>query len=124
MHRAVASDARLSLVIVEGFFDCMNIWQAGHERVVALMGSSLSQAQEELILKVAGPGGRVVLMLDEDEAGRKARVDIEARLSRWLSVSVVRFGEGTQPDQLPIEVIQDLLQCTVANERSLHGSPD
>src|ERR1043166_745619 len=109
LHRAAAADARLPLVVVEGFFDCMNVWQAGHERVVALMGSMLSQAQEELILKTAGPGGRVLLMFDEDVAGRKGRADANARLSRWLNVSFIRLEENAQPDQLSSERLQELL---------------
>jgi len=32
-----------TLVIVEGFFDCMKVYQAGHRCVVALMGCTLSE---------------------------------------------------------------------------------
>ena len=41
-----------SLVIVEGFFGCMNLHQFGCRRVVALMGSTMSVAQEELIKRL------------------------------------------------------------------------
>lgn len=112
LHRATTADARLPLVVVEGFFDCMNVWQAGHQRVIALMGSMLSQAQEELILKAAGPNGRVLLMFDEDTAGRKGRADANERLSRWLSVSVIRLEENGQPDQLSAAELQGLLNTT------------
>jgi len=112
VHRASKTDARLPLVVVEGFFDCMKVWQAGHARVGLIMGSMLSQAQEELILKTAGPGGRVLLVFDEDEAGRKGRTEAQTRLERWLNVSAVRFEqEGTQPDQLTTEHLQGLLNC-------------
>lgn len=109
LHRASTADARLPLVVVEGFFDCMNVWQAGYRRVVALMGSMLSLAQEEIILKAAGPGGRVVLMFDEDEAGRKGRELAQSRLDQWLNVSVITLEHGAQPDQLSTEALQDLL---------------
>src|SRR5262249_18316657 len=36
------------VIVVEGFFDCMKVHQAGWENVVALMGSSLSEAQEKV----------------------------------------------------------------------------
>ena len=68
LHRAMMTDAGQPLVVVEGFFGCMNVWQAGHRRVVALMGSMLSRAQEELIVDAAGSGSKVILLLDEDEA--------------------------------------------------------
>jgi DNA primase len=57
-----------TIIVVEGFFDCMKVHQAGYP-CVALMGSSLSQRQEELLCKYFSG---VVLMFDGDEAGRRA----------------------------------------------------
>ena len=37
-------------IVVEGFFDALKVHQAGHPAVVALMGSSFSQRQSELLL--------------------------------------------------------------------------
>ncbi len=37
------------IVITEGFFDCMTVWQAGHKRVVAMMGASLNDAKVNLL---------------------------------------------------------------------------
>jgi len=71
----------------------------------------LSEAQEELLLKAAGPGGKVLLLFDEDEAGRKGRVEARTRLSEWLDVKVITLNPGAQPDQLSIECLQDLLGC-------------
>jgi DNA primase len=51
LDRATKEPADTPLVIVEGFFDCMKLHQNGCRRVVALMGSTLSAAQEELIRK-------------------------------------------------------------------------
>jgi hypothetical protein len=47
LHRAVWESARWGLV-VEGFFDCLRVHQAGYRNVVALLGVSLSEAQEKL----------------------------------------------------------------------------
>lgn len=111
LHRIREADARLPLVIVEGFFGCMSVWQAGHRRVVSVMGSMLSQAQEQLIVRTVGPGGRVLLLFDEDEAGRKGRAEAFERLDQLLDVRVVSpGGEGSQPDNLPPEQLLGLLQ--------------
>ena len=111
LHRASREDSARALIVVEGFFGCMKVWQAGFRRVVALMGSMLSRAQEELIVQTAGPDGRVILMFDEDVAGRRGRAEAKERLSRYLTVNVVRFeAEGTQPDSLPPERLQALLR--------------
>ena len=38
-------------IVVEGFFDCLRVHQAGFRNVVALMGASLSEVQEKLLLE-------------------------------------------------------------------------
>ena len=58
--------ARGAVVVVEGFFAAMKLHQAGFEQVVALMGTTLSEVQEGLLLEHFD---RVVLLLDGDEAG-------------------------------------------------------
>ena len=110
LHRAMLSDQDAPLVIVEGFFDCIKIHQAGHERVVALMGSSLSESQENLILENADPDRGVVVFLDNDEAGRKAQSEILCRLARHVFVkSLFADGEGRQPEHLSPEEVRSLL---------------
>jgi len=110
LHRAVKEDARLPLVVVEGFFGCMKVWQSGHRRVVSLMGSMLSDAQEQLIVRTAGPGGRVILMFDEDEAGRKGSREARDRLDKLLEVRAMSLGpEGSQPDGLSPQQLAELL---------------
>jgi DNA primase len=109
LHRAIAEPAERPLLIVEGYFDCMRLWQYGLRRVVALMGSSLSPRQEELIRDHTNPWSQVLVMLDEDDAGRAGREDIARRLSRWLFVKVHVFAtEGMQPDQLSADEVEQL----------------
>jgi DNA primase len=112
-HRAAQESASGPLVVVEGFFGCMRVWQAGHRRVVSLMGSMLSAAQEERIAQLAGEDGRVLLLFDEDGAGRKGRREAQARLSKRVAVGLIRLKEGQQPDFLSAEEIRGLiLQCS------------
>ena len=108
LHRALQEPHEIPLVVVEGFFGCMKIWQAGFRRVVALMGSMLSRVQEELIVRTAGPDGKVILMFDEDEAGRKGRIEARQRLARKVEVKAIEFPtKGQQPDGLlPAELHQ------------------
>ena len=105
LHRAVAAGG-MTVIVVEGYFDCMRLHQAGFPRVVAMMGSSLSVAQESGLLHHFA---RIVLMLDGDVAGRAASEVIATRLSDRRSVQVVRVPDGTQPDQLSCSSIRQLL---------------
>jgi DNA primase len=109
-HRAFQEPADQPLVIVEGYFDALHLWQHGIRRVVALMGCSLSPRQELLIAGQVSAQTRVVLMLDHDEAGIKATQVIVPRLSEYCFVRPFRFPEGVQqPDALEVEQLAALL---------------
>jgi len=113
LQRAVAAGAKI-VIVVEGYFDCMWVHQAGFPCVVALMGSSLSAAQEsDLRRHFEG----VVLMLDGDAVGRAASEAIAVRLLGWRSVQVIRVPDGSQPDQLSPSAIRKLLAELVARTK-------
>lgn len=105
IHHAAATDSHTAIV-VEGYFDCLRVHQAGFPCVVALMGSSLSASQEQVL---TGRFDRVILMLDGDTAGRTASHSISARLSAKCFVALVHVPEGMQPDQLSPKAIQELI---------------
>ncbi|NMC35229.1 MAG: toprim domain-containing protein [Veillonellaceae bacterium] len=89
-----------TLILVEGFFDCFKVYQAGFLNVCALMGTAMSDFHAGLILKTFT---QVVLMLDNDPAGRRGTGDILNRLYDKIFVRVVRlegFNGASQPDQL------------------------
>jgi DNA primase len=110
LHRAIEEPDEQSLIIVEGFFDCMKLAQHGYDRTVALMGSTLSTVQEQLLRQHTTPESRIVLMLDEDEAGRTARAEIVQRLTINRFVKVVPLPEDAgQPEQLSSEELSALI---------------
>jgi DNA primase len=110
-HRAIASEHESPLVVVEGFFGAMSIYQAGYERVVAIMGSSLSQKQEEMLCRLCEtPDERIILFLDGNAAGRKGQADALQRLSKRLYVRAIDLGNATtQPEHIPPEELRDIL---------------
>jgi DNA primase len=106
LARALEEDSTGAVVLVEGFFDCMKVVQAEHV-CVALMGCSLSGDQEE---QLVAQFRQVVIMLDGDDAGRRAATEIAGRLAHRAWVRVVDLPDGKQPDQLAIEELQQLLK--------------
>ena len=108
LHRALRSKSP-QVIVVEGFFDCMRVHQAGFPSVVALMGASLSRAQLQLLLDHFE---QVVLMLDGDETGRRASRLIAAQPGRQMTLRVVEVPKGQQPDQLTAMEIHRLLEGT------------
>jgi DNA primase len=105
LHRA-AEHADRGLIVVEGFFDCFKVHQAGFPNVVALMGSTLSEAQQELIL---AHSDRIALMLDGDDAGEKCLREFYGRLRGHLYLREIHLEPGEQPDGLSDNRIRELL---------------
>jgi DNA primase len=109
IDRAIKEPADKPLVIVEGFFDCMKLHQFGYRKVVALMGSTVSAAQEELIKRHTDRNSQVIVLLDEDEAGKAGREDIAVRLAKFCFVKTHVFDKpDMQPDQLSAEDVAAL----------------
>jgi DNA primase len=110
LHRAAREPHDTPLYVVEGFFDCIRLWQHGIRRVVALMGNTLSPIQAALIQRVITPDERIVVMFDEDDAGRAGREKAVHRLSLHCFVRTHQFAqEGQQPDALTAEQLAQLL---------------
>lgn len=101
-----AKGAGAGLVVVEGFFGAMKVHQAGFPNVVALMGSTLSDEQERLLLAHTD---RLALMFDGDDAGYKCLREFYGRLRRRLYLREIHLGDGEQPDSLDAERIRGLL---------------
>jgi len=103
LHRAARHGQ--SVILVEGFFDCLNVHQAGLPCVVALMGCTLSDRQARLLEQHFR---EVVLLMDGDKAGRTAGAVIAGRLVTRLSTRLVEIPAGRQPDQLSADQIRCL----------------
>jgi len=106
LHRTIReAKHRQRIVVVEGFFDCIKVSAAGFP-CVALMGSSMSKVQEELIFQHFKAA---CILLDGDEAGQLGAADCVSRLGRRMWTCAPVLPEGEQPDMLSVEEIQALL---------------
>jgi DNA primase len=105
LHRA-AEHTDHGLIVVEGFFDCFKVHQAGFPNVVALMGSTLTETQEHLLQAHCD---RIALLLDGDDAGTNCVREFYRRLRRSLYLREFHLETGQQPDGLTEERIRELL---------------
>lgn len=105
LHRATAA-RQSTVIVVEGFFDCLKVYQAGFGSVVALMGSALYEHPRRLLMQHFR---QIVLMLDGDAPGRRAAAVVSARLSASCPVRIVQLANDSQPDQLSEQTLQELL---------------
>ena len=84
------------LVVVEGYFDCLSLHQAGIENVVASCGTSLTQQQVAIMARYVP---EVVMNYDPDAAGQNAmRRSIDLLLAKGLRVRILKLGGGLDPD--------------------------
>lgn len=85
-----------SLIVVEGYFDAISLYQAGITNVVATLGTALTEDHLRLIRRFAE---KVILLFDPDRAGiaavlRAAPLFIENE----VTVAVVSLPSGEDPD--------------------------
>ncbi len=118
MAKRAIREARQA-VIVEGYMDVMQAWQAGFRNVVAQMGTALTEQQLQMLKRYTK---RFILALDADAAGAKATLrslqvarqtldrEVEVRFdARGLvqhegrlqaDIRVMTLPEGKDPDNI------------------------
>ncbi len=95
-----AAQADRTLIVVEGYLDCIALHQAGFENAVAALGTSFTQEQAVELRKYAD---HVFLCFDGDTAGSAAAlkaVDIAANVIEHAGsiVRIVMLPQGSDPD--------------------------
>jgi DNA primase len=84
------------LIVVEGYFDCLSLHQAGIENVVASCGTALTQQQVAIMARYVP---EVVMNYDPDAAGQNAmRRSIDLLLAKGLRVRILKLADGLDPD--------------------------
>ncbi|HLI95755.1 MAG TPA: DNA primase [Candidatus Baltobacteraceae bacterium] len=99
-RRAAASDR--TLIVVEGYLDCIALHQAGFENAVASLGTSFTEDQAKELRKYADG---IFLCFDGDQAGNAAAekaVEIAANVIEHAGsgVRIVTLPPGADPDSL------------------------
>ena len=73
------------LFIVEGQGDVWRLHEAGITNVISIFGKSLSKEQEIHLSRM--PITRIVVLTDNDQAGREAKIQIQRQLNRMYKLS-------------------------------------
>ena len=95
LARDAIRDCREAL-IVEGYTDCISLYQAGLRHTVASCGTALTSDHASLLRRLTR---RATLIPDGDEAGESAALQAGMiLLAAGLDVKVVRLDGGDDPD--------------------------
>ncbi len=105
---------RKSVVICEGYFDCIGLQQAGVRHAVALCSTALTPGHLALLAKLEAK--ELVLLLDGDAAGKKAVERLAgALLASGMSARVCTLPDGDDPDTWARKVGPENVQKHIQN---------
>ena len=96
-HRA-KEFARLSgsVIIMEGFMDVIRAYTIGYKNVIALMGTSMTNEQANLITKLSR---NIYICLDGDNPGKKATISVGEQLEKLgINPKVIPLSSDDDPD--------------------------
>jgi DNA primase len=109
---------RKSAVLVEGYFDCIGMHQAGVKQTVALCSTALTPGHLSLLSR--SEAKELTLLLDGDEAGRKAVERLAGpMLAAGAAAKVALLPDGEDPDTFARRVGPEGVQALLASARSL-----
>ena len=85
------------IILVEGTMDVISMYQAGFKNAVAILGTSFTSQQAELLSRYAK---EVIIMLDADAAGQKA-IERTAEFLKnvGVSVKIAIISNAKDPDE-------------------------
>lgn len=87
---------RPQILVVEGYFDFLRLYQAGFRACVATLGTSLTESHVQLLRRFAE---EAVVVYDGDKAGESASLrGLEVFLEEGMSVKIARLPVGFDPD--------------------------
>lgn len=105
-----------SIIICEGFMDVIRLWSIGYKNAVALMGTSLTDKHFELITKLKV---KIILNLDQDNAGKSATLDIgNMLLKNKIDSEIIIFNEYKDSDELVLNKGKDAFDSAFNNRIS------
>lgn len=100
-----------SIVLVEGIFDMLNLYDKGLRNAVATMGTNTltnSAKQKLMPFKMAGTE-KVFILYDGDDAGRSAAAKLKPIIEQeGFVVEIIKVEDGTDPGDMSQEDVDML----------------
>ena len=118
-HMLTEQDLQKFVIVVEGFKQAMWLYQNGFNNVVATMGKNVTQEQIGLLCSMKT---RIMIMFDQDVAGRKGARELGINLYRnGIDVYYVCYEDMLSPDDLTKAQIELSLNEATPHLRSSYG---
>ncbi len=106
-----------TLIIVEGYFDLLALWNHGIQNVAATQGTALTREHVDLIKRYTGS---VALTFDADAGGKSAlERSMSLFLERGLRARAVVLSDGKDPDEFISKHGKEAFLEEIARARAL-----
>ena len=102
-----------SMVLVEGMFDMLNLYDKGLENVVAVFGTNTLQNEtKQKLLPFKAQGiTHIYLLFDGDEAGRKAAQQLKPLIEQeGFIVEIINLPDDIDPGELDHSNVQSIAE--------------
>lgn len=104
-----------SIVLVEGVFDMLNLYEKGLKNAICCFGTNTLQntAKQKMLPFKAQGVTNVYILFDGDEAGEKAAKQLKPILEEEFIVEIIKLPDGVDPgelDQLDVTSIKEYIQ--------------
>lgn len=104
-----------SIILVEGIFDFLNMWDKGAKNVVCVFGTSRlynDTASKLMAYKVLGVE-KIYIMYDGDEAGRTSATKTKPLIEEaGFTVEIINLPDGMDPGELDTEYVNSIIEYT------------
>ena len=105
-----------SVILVEGQMDAIRVYTSGFKNVIASMGTAITSNHISLLKKL---NAKVILMMDNDNAGEKSTIlNGEELIKNNIEVSVVRLTGEKDPDSFILKNGADAFRDALKGEMS------
>ncbi|MBU3181590.1 DNA primase [Clostridium psychrophilum] len=97
LNFVIKNNRSRTIIIVEGYMDCISLHQYGFSNVVAALGTALTIRQSKLLKKYVD---KVIIAFDADFAGQAATIrGLEILRHEGLDLRVLIVPKGKDPDE-------------------------
>lgn len=102
LNRSKEHQKEHGLILVEGFFSVLKLYEAGFPNVVASMGCELSDQQARLLADAK----EVFILFDGNDAGYTGATKAQEKLSPLVPVRIVKLEAGTEPESFSPQALR------------------
>lgn len=97
LNFAIKDIKERTLIIVEGYMDCISLYQYGINYAVASLGTALTSSQAKLLKRFVD---KIIISYDADAAGQNATLrGLDILKEQGLEVKVLTVPDGKDPDE-------------------------